>query len=217
MNAINENIKKYRLRSRLSQKELAEKLNVSPKTVSKWETGAGSPDISQVVPLAQTFGISTDELLLPHSVDPYIPKEKYFYPRIVEYGIKPETIAAAIGLGAETVERAIRSNEFSNLPAEKQKNQDLQTMLIQLDSIIPRFLESEQGLHMLATVAALRLRVDNGIQPSTIDKYAVLDDGTTEAFLSEGKDLPPAKLAHIIAALLLLHNTFNRDNPIPWA
>ncbi len=217
MNAINENIKKYRLRSRLSQKELAEKLNVSPKTVSKWETGAGSPDISQVVPLAQAFGISTDELLLGSIVDPYVPTEQYFYPRIVEYGIKPESIAAAVGLGAETVERAIRSNEFSNLPAEKLKNQELETMLIQLDSLIPRFLEFEQGLHMLATIAAQKLRLDDGIELTTIDKYAGLEEGTTASFLYEGKDLPPARLAHIIAALLLLHNTFNRDNPIPWA
>lgn len=216
MNAINENIRKYRLRSGLSQRALAEKLNVSPKTVSKWETGAGTPDISQVVPLAQFFGISTDELLTGSFVDPYVPTEKYFYPRIVEYGIKPESIATAVGLGAETVERAIKSNEFSNLPADKRKNEELETMLIILDSLIPRLLESEQGLHMLATIAAQKLRLDDGIELTTIDKYAGLEEGTTDSFLSEGKDLPPARLANIIAALLLLHNTFNRGEPIPW-
>ena len=216
MEAINENIKKYRLRSGISQKTLAEKLNVSPKTVSKWETGAGTPDISQVVPLAQTFGISTDELLLPHFVDPYVPTEEYFYPRIAEYGVSPESIAAAVGLGSETVERAIKSNNFSSLPADKHKNEELQTMLIILDSIIPRFMDADEGLHMLATIAAQQLQIEDGILPDTIDKYAGLEAGTTEAFLSEGRDLPPAKLAHVIAALLLLHNTFNRNDPIPW-
>lgn len=217
MAAINENIKTFRLKAGMSQKELADRLNVSPKTVSKWETGAGTPDISQVVPLAQTFGISTDELLLPHSVDPYTPSEEYHYPRIAEYGVSPEAIAAVVGADLETVQKAIIGGKFSSLPADKHKMEELQHMLILLDSVIPRFLEFEQGLHMLATVAALNLRVNDGIQPHTIDKYAGLEEGTMEAFLSEGKDLPPTKLARLIAALLLLHNTFNRDNPIPWA
>jgi len=42
--------------------QLAEKLYVSFQTVSKWETGTTSPDLSQIVPLARLFGITTDEL-----------------------------------------------------------------------------------------------------------------------------------------------------------
>ena len=216
MKAIHENIRKYRLKSGISQRDLAERLNISPKTVSKWETGAGTPDLSLVVPLAQTFGISTDELLLESSVDPYVPEEEYFYPRIVNYGITPESIAATVGLGTETVKKAIISNEFSRLPADRQRNETLETMLIVLDSVIPRFLEFDVGLHMLATVAAQQLWTEDGILPATIDRYAGLATGTTEAFLREGRDLPQGKLAHIIAALLLLHNTFHRGEPIPW-
>ena len=47
----------------LMQKELAEQLYVSDKAVSKWETGAGMPDISMLIPIAPLFEISVTELL----------------------------------------------------------------------------------------------------------------------------------------------------------
>lgn len=56
-------IKELREKNGLTQAELAEKLNVSDKTVSKWETGKGYPDITLLEPIAKTFGISVTELL----------------------------------------------------------------------------------------------------------------------------------------------------------
>ena len=47
----------------LTQAELAERIGVSSKTVSKWETGKGLPDISLLQPLAQALGISLIELM----------------------------------------------------------------------------------------------------------------------------------------------------------
>lgn len=47
----------------LTQKELAEKLNLTDKAVSKWERGLSSPDVALLLPLSQLLGISTDELL----------------------------------------------------------------------------------------------------------------------------------------------------------
>lgn len=47
----------------LTQKELAEKLNVSDKTVSRWERDEGAPDLSLIPVLAEIFGVSCDELL----------------------------------------------------------------------------------------------------------------------------------------------------------
>ena len=47
----------------LTQAELAEKIGVSSKTVSKWETAKGLPDISLLQPLAQALGISVIELM----------------------------------------------------------------------------------------------------------------------------------------------------------
>lgn len=47
----------------LTQKELAERLMVSDKAVSKWETGAGYPELTLLPLLAETLGITADELL----------------------------------------------------------------------------------------------------------------------------------------------------------
>ena len=48
---------------KLTQAELGESIGVSSKTVSKWETGKGLPDISLLQPLAQALGISLIELM----------------------------------------------------------------------------------------------------------------------------------------------------------
>lgn len=56
-------IKKLREEKKITQAVLAEQLHISDKTVSKWETGKGYPDISLVEPLAQSLGISIIELL----------------------------------------------------------------------------------------------------------------------------------------------------------
>ena len=61
-------IKRLREKYRLTQAELAEKLNVSDKTVSKWETGKGYPDISLLEPIAKVFGISITELISGNTV-----------------------------------------------------------------------------------------------------------------------------------------------------
>ena len=62
MSVISENIKKLRKAKGLTQEELAEKTNVSYQAVSKWENG-GSPDIEMLPILANTFGVSIDELM----------------------------------------------------------------------------------------------------------------------------------------------------------
>lgn len=56
-------IKRLREARKLTQAKLAEKLSVSSKTVSKWETAKGLPDISLLQPLAQALGISVIELM----------------------------------------------------------------------------------------------------------------------------------------------------------
>lgn len=47
----------------LTQKDLAEKLNVSDKSVSRWERDEGAPDLSLIPVIAEVFGITCDELL----------------------------------------------------------------------------------------------------------------------------------------------------------
>ena len=55
-------IKQLRENKKLTQSELAEKIGVSSKTISKWETAKGLPDITLLEPLAQALGISVIEL-----------------------------------------------------------------------------------------------------------------------------------------------------------
>ena len=56
-------IRKLRMKSGLTQKQLAEKINVSDKAVSKWECGNGCPDISLLTALSDVFGTDTSVLL----------------------------------------------------------------------------------------------------------------------------------------------------------
>jgi transcriptional regulator with XRE-family HTH domain len=56
-------MKQLRQRRKLTQAELAEEIGVSSKTISKWETAKGLPDISLLQPLAQALGISVIELM----------------------------------------------------------------------------------------------------------------------------------------------------------
>lgn len=53
----------------LSQKQLAEQLHITDKAVSKWETGNGAPDISNLIPLSEVLGVSVVELLNGHQIE----------------------------------------------------------------------------------------------------------------------------------------------------
>ena len=56
-------IKELREKNKMTQLEFADKLGVSDKTVSKWETGKGYPDITLLEPIADVFSISVTELI----------------------------------------------------------------------------------------------------------------------------------------------------------
>ena len=56
-------VRQLREARKLTQAELAERIGVSSKTISKWETAKGLPDISLLQPLAQALGISVIELM----------------------------------------------------------------------------------------------------------------------------------------------------------
>ncbi len=55
-------IKRLRESKNMTQQQLAEKISVSDKAVSKWETGRGYPDVSLLEPLAKALGVSIIEL-----------------------------------------------------------------------------------------------------------------------------------------------------------
>lgn len=66
MNDIKKNITKniafYRKKNKITQKELAEKLNLKNSSVSNWEQGANAPDIDVIFKICQIFNISLSDL-----------------------------------------------------------------------------------------------------------------------------------------------------------
>lgn len=60
---IGQFIKALRKEKNLTQREVAERLNISEKTVSKWETANGLPEVSLMLPLCELLEISVNELL----------------------------------------------------------------------------------------------------------------------------------------------------------
>ena len=62
-------IKELREKKHLTQVELAEKLCVSDKTVSKWETAKGYPDLSLLEPIANILGVSITELITGNPIN----------------------------------------------------------------------------------------------------------------------------------------------------
>ena len=63
MRTFGERLRDLRLKNGLSQEAAAEKLEVSPQAVSKWETDKCYPEFSLILPLARLFGVSADALL----------------------------------------------------------------------------------------------------------------------------------------------------------
>ena len=61
-------IRELREKNKMTQIQLAEKLGVSDKTISKWETGKGYPDITLLEPIAKTFRISVTELISGNTI-----------------------------------------------------------------------------------------------------------------------------------------------------
>lgn len=63
MPGIAEKINRLRSAAQMTQSELADRLEVSRQTVSKWELGAAQPELDKVVALSELFQVSTDYLL----------------------------------------------------------------------------------------------------------------------------------------------------------
>lgn len=71
------NNKLYELRKQkgFSQEELANRLNVSRQTISKWEVGESTPDMEKLVAISDLFGVSLDELVMdktPQKAEPSV-------------------------------------------------------------------------------------------------------------------------------------------------
>ena len=65
---VAKNITELRVKHHMTQMDLAEKLNYSDKTISKWERAESTPDISVLVEIADLFGVTLDYLVKAESI-----------------------------------------------------------------------------------------------------------------------------------------------------
>lgn len=79
---VGKNLTRLRKMANMTQLDLAEKLNYSDKSVSKWEQGNGIPDIRILVQLSELFGVSLDDLVReqPGAI---MPKKARFLRRMI--------------------------------------------------------------------------------------------------------------------------------------
>ena len=85
MTLFEDQIKHYRKQAGLSQEKMAEKIGVSRQAITKWENGTGTPDISNLMAIANLFQLSIDELLSNEKTESK--KSEYIYESRTEYDI----------------------------------------------------------------------------------------------------------------------------------
>lgn len=87
---LNEKIIALRNKYQMSQGDLAEKLNVSRQSVSKWETGASIPDLDKLIAMSELFGITMDELVKEDAVFGQVKEAPVVTKTSVEQGVKSQ-------------------------------------------------------------------------------------------------------------------------------
>lgn len=60
---IGSQLKYYREKNQLTQKDVAVVLHVTPQTISKWERNKSYPDVDQLVSLSEVYKVSVDKLI----------------------------------------------------------------------------------------------------------------------------------------------------------
>jgi len=86
---FSEKLRTLRKQYKLSQEQLAEKINVSRQAITKWETEGGLPDIENLLAIASLFSVSLDELLSEEKLVCKVPD--YAYESVTEYDISRPT------------------------------------------------------------------------------------------------------------------------------
>ena len=100
---IGEKIYKLRTEQNLSQGDLAEILEVSRQSISKWENGGATPDLDKIIKLSEVFGITIDELIKSEEVS--APSEEKA-PQIIikkESGFPPRKIIGTVLLSLSLI------------------------------------------------------------------------------------------------------------------
>ena len=90
---MGEKIAELRKAKNMTQKDLAEQMNVTDKAVSKWERNLACPDINSIPHLAEILGISVDELL---QVSGQQKQEKPEWENILEIALRAVPLAMGV-------------------------------------------------------------------------------------------------------------------------
>ena len=101
--SLGDRIKSLRMENNLTQKQLAEALNVTDKAVSKWERGLSFPDVSMLEPISDLLDISILELLEGSRTDP----DKSLSQNEVQ-----ELIKGSVGLSEEEIRHRKQMSRF---------------------------------------------------------------------------------------------------------
>ena len=67
-NVFAKNLKSLRISKKLTQEQVAERLSVSPQTVSRWECGNGTPDVMMLPEIARLYCVTVDDLYKENSI-----------------------------------------------------------------------------------------------------------------------------------------------------
>ena len=94
MKSIGETIAYFRKQKGMTQSELAEKMNVTDKAVSKWERNLSCPDINTISKLADILDVSVEELLKTKKQDYSNSKIK----ELINLSLKAVCLAMGIGV-----------------------------------------------------------------------------------------------------------------------
>ena len=215
-----DNIKRLRMIKGITQKQLASILGVSSKTVSKWETGLGQPEINQIAPLAQVFGVSIDELFHGPKLLDVTHKTSTRESRSIQielerintlYRITPEFLLQTAGADESDLKDLIDGR----IPVGKEK-QDKRKMLVKLiivfNDLIPRYVENT---NLVVSTLFTKLSQESEVPVETIERYANLAPGTITAFLSGSYPLTQKAICDLITTLFMLDVSINQEEAFP--
>ena len=143
-------IRELREKNRMTQQQLADKLGVSDKTVSKWETAKGYPDITLLEPISEAFRISVAELITGNpvhnaNVSANMLRSKFYVCPVCE------NVIHSMG------EAAIHCHRISLIPLEAESSDEQHMVFIERveDEYFVRIDHSMTKEHYISFVAAV--------------------------------------------------------------
>ena len=116
---LGERLTELRKKKNLSQEEVAEKLNVTRQTVSKWELDQSTPDFDKIVPICKLYNISSEELLTGRKADSNNDDQSYNLMTDQEINKKTaKAICESVALFILSVVWILIAESFNKFPEE---------------------------------------------------------------------------------------------------